>query len=273
MQRCLAQRRPVGDAVGCHRAVVVKLRAREDEPLLLGPQVSRVGDQGLHLGDVVLRELLESLLRGEHLDIRPVLVGCNLFERIVEGFHLLSGNSNDNIAGSEAQLVGVEAWPRGVVPRRERAFRRDGENAMIGPCRSGGTGPRLPAGPLRGRSSSPGARSASSAASYAQSVAARACPVCSSSALTCPASPEIDCIMLFTFVATTALLLPHTLPTVVDPPAIIRPAVEKSSFLVADYLMDPTPKTKMSKAQLAQQKQKKQQAERDSPRLGELQRV
>ena len=66
--------------------------------------------------------------------------------------------------------------------------------------------------------------------------------------------------MLFTLaVATTALLLPHTLPTVVDPPAIIRPAVEKSSFLVADYLMDPTPKTKMSKAQLAQQKQKKQQ--------------
>jgi hypothetical protein len=66
--------------------------------------------------------------------------------------------------------------------------------------------------------------------------------------------------ILFTLaVATTALLLPHTLPTVVDPPAIIRPAVEKSSFLVADYLMDPTPKTKMSKAQLAQQKQKKQQ--------------
>ena len=51
MQRFLAQRRPVGDAVGFQRAVVVELRAREDEPLLLGPQVSRVGDQGLHLGD------------------------------------------------------------------------------------------------------------------------------------------------------------------------------------------------------------------------------
>ena len=51
VQRFLAQRRPVGDAVGFQRAVVVELRAREDEPLLLGPQVSRVGAQGLHLGD------------------------------------------------------------------------------------------------------------------------------------------------------------------------------------------------------------------------------
>ena len=44
VQRFLAQRRRVGDAVGFQRAVVVELRAREDEPSLLGPNVSRVGD-------------------------------------------------------------------------------------------------------------------------------------------------------------------------------------------------------------------------------------
>ena len=47
MQRFLAQRRSVGDAVRCQRAVVVKIRARVDELLLLGRQVSATSNHVL----------------------------------------------------------------------------------------------------------------------------------------------------------------------------------------------------------------------------------
>ena len=58
MQRFLAQRRSVGDAVRCQSAVVVEIRARVDEVLVLGLLVSASRNRVLHVEDAVLFYML-----------------------------------------------------------------------------------------------------------------------------------------------------------------------------------------------------------------------